>query len=121
MLAIIPAVSLSLDAIAEKVKYIQSGNPALQEGRKLWLLNCESCHGYGIAEAPIPMQPDDWKHRVIKDRQLLYRHAIEGFVGEDYSMMPARGGNEELDDKQVKAAVDYMLFLANYYIKQLEN
>lgn len=105
-------------ANAEKAEYISPENAALQTGRNIWLQNCESCHGYGVADAPIPMQPDDWKSRVIKDRQLLYRHAIEGFVGEDYSMMPARGGNDELDDEQVKAAVDYMLFLANFYIKQ---
>ena len=97
---------------------MQSGDAALQKGRSLWLESCEGCHGYGIADAPIPMQPDDWKKRVVKDRDLLYRHAIEGFIGEDYSMMPARGGNDELNDEQVKAAVDYMLFLANFYIKQ---
>jgi len=104
--------------LAEKADYVQTGNAALQKGRSLWLENCEGCHGYGIADAPIPMQPDDWKKRVVKDRDLLYRHAIEGFIGEDYSMMPARGGNDELNDEQVKAAVDYMLFLANFYIKQ---
>ena len=101
-----------------KAGYLQSGDAALQQGRNLWLENCEGCHGYGIADAPIPMQPDDWRHRVTKDRDLLYSHAIDGFIGEDYSMMPARGGNEELDDEQVKAAVDYMLFLANFFIKQ---
>ena len=103
---------------AGKADYLQSGDTALQQGRSLWLENCEGCHGYGIADAPIPMQPDDWRYRVTKDRDLLYSHAIDGFIGEDYSMMPARGGNEELDDQQVKVAVDYMLFLANFYIKQ---
>lgn len=105
-------------AMADRSDYIQSGNTSLQQGRILWLENCEGCHGYGIADAPIPMRPDEWKHRVAKGRDLLYRHAIEGYIGEDYSMMPARGGNDQLDDEQVKAAVDYMLFLANFYIKQ---
>ncbi|MBT8118748.1 MAG: c-type cytochrome [Gammaproteobacteria bacterium] len=109
------------EALADNADYIQSGDEALQQGRGLWLENCEGCHGYGIADAPIPMQAGDWKHRVIKEREVLYRHAIEGFIGEDYSMMPARGGNEELNDDQVKAAVDYMLFLANFYIKQQDN
>ena len=104
--------------LAEKADYVQSSDAALQKGRSLWLENCEGCHGYGIADAPIPMKPDDWKKRVVIDRDLLYRHAIEGFMSEDYSMMPARGGNDELNDEQVKAAVDYMLFLANFYIKQ---
>lgn len=105
-------------AVAEKSSYIQPENVALNYGRNIWLKNCESCHAYGIADAPIPMQPNDWKHRVVKSPQLLYAHAIDGFMGEDFSMMPARGGNESLTDEQVKAAVDYMLFLAHYYIKQ---
>ena len=120
-LIVFPTVVFNTEAMAEKADYVQSGNEALQHGRYLWLENCEGCHGYGIADAPIPMQPDDWKHRVIKDRALLYKHAIEGFIGEDYSMMPARGGNEKLNDEQVKAAVDYMLFLANFYIKRQVN
>jgi len=115
------ALLFPLEARAEYANYLQSSDTDLQQGRTLWLENCEGCHGYGIADAPIPMQADDWKNRVTKDRQLLYLHAIEGFIGEDYSMMPARGGNDELNDNQVKAAVDYMLFLANFYIKQKVN
>jgi len=114
-------VVIVTEALAEKADYVQSGNDALQQGRDLWLENCEGCHGYGIADAPVPMQPSDWKYRVIKEKEVLYRHAIEGFIGEDYSMMPARGGNDELNDEQVKAAVDYMLFLANFYIKRQGN
>jgi len=105
-------------AIAEGTQYVRAKDAALQNGRYIWLQNCENCHGYGIADAPIPMQPSDWKHRVVKDREVLYDHAINGFIGEDYSSMPARGGNDELSDDHVKAAVDYMLFLANFYIEQ---
>ena len=105
-------------AVAGKPDYLQSEDPMLQLGRILWLENCEGCHGYGVADAPVPMQSDDWKHRVTKGRNLLYQHAIEGYIGKDYSMMPARGGNDQLNDEQVKAAVDYMLFLANFYIKK---
>jgi cytochrome c5 len=121
VLAVFSAAVVPSTAFAEKADYIQPEDKALQQGRQLWLQNCEGCHGYGIADAPVPMQPDDWKHRVIKDKALLYLHAIEGFMGEDYSMMPARGGNEALSDEQVKAAVDYMLFLANFYIKRHVN
>lgn len=103
---------------ADKAVYVVPEDDALKSGRVIWIENCEGCHGYGIADAPIPMQPSDWSHRVGKARTLLYHHAIEGFIGEDYSVMPARGGNEELKDEQVRAAVDYMLFLANIYIKR---
>lgn len=101
-------------------QYITSSDKDISHGRELWLQNCESCHGYGIADAPVPMNPEEWSFRLYKGRQLLYKHAINGFIGPDYSMMPARGGNEELDDEEVKLAVDYMIFLASYYINKLD-
>ena len=103
---------------AERADYIVPDSESLRSGRLVWIHNCEGCHGYGVADAPIPMQPKDWKHRVAKGRTLLYQHAIDGFISEDYSVMPARGGNEALNDEHVKSAVDYMLFLANIYIKK---
>jgi cytochrome c5 len=106
---------------ADTEKYIQSDDAALQKGRTIWLDNCESCHGYGIADAPIPMRPEQWKHRVSKKTEVLYTHAIEGFIGPDYSMMPARGGNDDLGDEEVRRAVDYMVFLARFYINQQSN
>ena len=114
------ATATTTEATASQ-KYIQSDDAALQKGRTIWLDNCESCHGYGIADAPIPMQPEQWKHRVSKQTEVLYSHAIEGFIGEDYSMMPARGGNEDLGDEEVRLAVDYMVFLARFYINQENN
>ena len=109
------------NAVAGADKYIQSDDTALQKGRTIWLDNCESCHGYGIADAPIPMRPAQWKHRVSKKTEVLYTHAIEGFIGPDYSMMPARGGNDDLGDEEVRLAVDYMVFLARFYINQQSN
>jgi len=85
-------------------------------GRAIWLENCEGCHGYGIGGAPIPMQPEDWAFRLEKGMPVLYRHALDGFIGPDYSEMPARGGNPNLSDAEVKAAVDYMAGLARSHI-----
>ena len=101
-------------------KYLRSGDSDLSQGRELWLQNCESCHGYGIADAPVPMNPEEWDFRLSKGDQVLYEHAINGYIGPDYSMMPARGGNENLADEEVKLAVDYMVFLASYYIDKLD-
>lgn len=97
--------------------YVMSEN---EKGREIWLANCEGCHGYGIADAPIPMSPDEWDFRIAKGVDTLYLHAIDGFLGPDYSMMPARGGNENLTDEEVKLAVDYMVFLAKFYINKLD-
>ena len=90
----------------------------LQAGRTIWINNCKGCHAYGTAGAPVPMDKNDWKTRVLKDRSVLYAHAINGFFGPDDTMMPERGGNPDLSDTQVKLAVDYMLELANFYIKK---
>ena len=101
-------------------QYVTSSDQFISQGREIWLENCETCHGYGIANAPIPMNPEEWRHRLSKSKDTLYEHAINGFIGPDYSMMPARGGNEDLRDEEVKLAVDYMVFLAGYYIKKLD-
>jgi len=102
-------------------EFIKFETANLIEGRKLWLDNCKGCHAYGTAGAPVPMVSDEWKHRVIKDRAVLYDHAINGFFGPDDTMMPERGGNENLTDKQVKFAVDYMLMLAKHYLNEQSN
>lgn len=101
-------------------RYLTSDDQLISHGRELWLNNCETCHGYGIADAPIPMHPDEWRFRLSKGKPVLYEHAINGFIGPDYSMMPARGGNDELTDEEIRLAVDYMVFLASYYIDKLE-
>lgn len=101
---------------ADDNQFIKFSSDALSQGRELWIENCEGCHAYGIAGAPVPMRPADWKNRVTKPREVLYDHAINGFFGEDDTMMPERGGNSELSDEEVKLAVDYMHSLATYYI-----
>lgn len=114
-------VTSSVVPLYASTAYPVPDNRQYAQGRELWLENCETCHGYGIADAPIPMKPEEWRFRLDKGRKLLYQHAIEGFIGPDYSMMPARGGNDDLTDEQVKLAVDYMVFLADYYIDKFDS
>jgi cytochrome c oxidase cbb3-type subunit 3 len=114
------ALLLSAAASAEDPIYRFFDGSSLTQGRVVWLANCESCHGYGIAGAPIPMQPDEWRERLKQDRQTLHRHAIEGFYGPDDTVMPARGGNADLSDDEVRLAVDYMTQLATYYLQSKE-
>ncbi len=109
-------VIVNVSSVFANPLYVISGD---KKGREIWMSNCEACHGYGIADAPIPMNPDEWDFRIAKGKDVLYEHAINGFIGPDYSMMPARGGNNDLSDEEVKLAVDYMVFVASFYIKQL--
>ncbi len=106
---------------ANAENYVQFNDEHLDYGRTLWLETCEACHGYGIAGAPIPMKPREWRERVIKPEAELYDHAINGFFGPGDTMMPARGGNDALSDDEVRAAVDYMVALAKFYIEQERN
>ncbi len=93
-------------------RYRTFNEPHLEHGRSIWLGTCEGCHGWGIAGAPIPMNFEQWKPRLEKGRETLYLHALEGFFGPDDTLMPARGGNDQLTDDEIKAAVDYMIELA---------
>lgn len=126
VLALMPACVMAvggyliLSPVSASEHYVKSNNLNISQGRDLWMQNCESCHGYGIADAPIPMNPDEWNFRLSKGKRVLYEHAINGFIGPDYSMMPPRGGNDDLNDEEVKLAVDYMIFLASYYINKLD-
>lgn len=69
---------------------------------------CKVCHGSGVAGAPVTGDSDDWQERIKQGKALIYQHALEGFQG-DSGVMPAKGGQAQLDDAAVKAAVDYML------------
>jgi len=115
--AILGLALLSSSLQAANTAYVELPGEALVQGRTLWMDNCEGCHGYGIAGAPIPMQPEEWRARLQKPKGTLYRHAIEGFFGPDDTMMPPRGGNPALSNQQVRLAVDYMTALANHYLQ----
>lgn len=119
----LPALLLTLLPLggqADPAAYRQFDGPHLAQGRAIWLANCEGCHGYGTAGAPVPMIAAEWRDRLQQTRETLYRHAIEGFFGPDDTMMPPRGGNDGLSDEEVRAAVDYMATLAHSYVQQAE-
>jgi len=100
--------------------YPPAGDQSTEEGRRIWLGTCQSCHAYGIAGAPNPTKPNEWIERLEKPRSRLYQHAISGFFGPEGTYMPPRGGNEQLTDEQVKSAVDYMVEFASRFLQQQE-
>jgi len=71
---------------------------------------CVNCHGIAALAAMIPQAGDAaaWGPRIKKDTDVLYANAINGYTGE-LGMMPAKGGNPDLSDEEVKAAVDYII------------
>jgi cytochrome c5 len=98
---------------AQAAEYPEFSGETMALGRSTWLANCETCHAYGVAGAPLANDSQEWATRADKGVDTLYRHAIEGFFGPGGTMMPAKGANESLTDEEVTAAVDYMLRLAS--------
>jgi cytochrome c5 len=71
---------------------------------------CSTCHAAGIAGAPKAGDRAAWAPRLAQGKDLLYRHALEGFQGKN-GVMPAKGGRTDLPDQLVKDTVDYLVSL----------
>ena len=102
-------------------RFARFNTPELKMGREIWVENCMGCHGDGTAGAPVPLEAQAWIARIDQGIDTLYTHAIDGFFGPDDTMMPSRGGNEQLSDDEVKAAVDYMVAVALQSINAQQN
>lgn len=70
---------------------------------------CISCHS-GLPNIPKVGDKVAWESRIAQGMALLYERAIKGFISEGGLMaMPPKGGNVNLTDEEVRAAVDYMV------------
>ena len=79
------------------------------DGAKVYNGLCVSCHSSGIPGIPQLGKAEEWEARLTKGMDTLYTNAINGFTGTSGIPMPARGGNPDLSDDEVKAAVDYLI------------
>ena len=74
------------------------------DGKAIYESTCKRCHDSGVMGAPKISDKAAWKNRVAQGQASLGEHAIRGF-----KHMPPRGGNPELSDDDVKAAIKYIL------------
>lgn len=65
---------------------------------------CKTCHAAGVAGAPITGSEQMAAREAERGLDGLVNHAINGF-----NAMPPRGGNPNLTDAQIQAAVEFML------------
>jgi len=65
---------------------------------------CAACHQAGVLEAPKIGVTEDWDSRMAAGIDMLVSNAINGL-----NAMPARGGNPNLSDEEVRASVLLML------------
>lgn len=90
-------------------KFPEFPDPRLKQGREIWLGTCEACHANDVAGAPLVTNKTAWAPRLTKGKDVLYTSALSGLTGPKGTQMPPRGGNDNLTDDQVKAAVEYMM------------
>jgi cytochrome c oxidase subunit 2 len=74
------------------------------DGKSVFDGTCTACHSTGVAGAPKIGDKAAWAPRIAKGKDTLHEHALKGF-----NAMPPKGGNAQLSDDAVKAAVDYMV------------
>jgi cytochrome c5 len=64
---------------------------------------CAMCHATGLMSAPKIGDAAQWEPRIAQGYETLVKHAIEGI-----RTMPAKGGNPDLSDGEIAAAVAEM-------------
>ena len=98
-----PEVSEDADSGAEEVVAVEQ--PA--EGQAVYQQACAVCHAAGIGEAPIPGDTATWSPRLALGRDALVESALNG-----KGIMPAKGGQSQLTDAAVIAAVYHIISLS---------
>ncbi len=87
----------------------------LQSGQAVYTAVCAACHGSGAAGAPKLGDAGAWGARIKQGYDTLVQHAVQGI-----RLMPAKGGNPDLDDIEVARAVVYMSNQAGAKFKEPE-
>ena len=83
-------------------------------GKRVYNSLCFTCHGNVDGSGGLPNIPHfgdkaAWTDRIAQGMPLLYEHALKGFTGASGMPMMPKGGNPNLTDDEVRAAVDFML------------
>ncbi|HQU50174.1 MAG TPA: c-type cytochrome [Casimicrobiaceae bacterium] len=81
-----------------------AGPKGMLTGEEVYAQTCKTCHEAGIAGAHKVGDKAAWAKVVAQGDKLSFQHAIAGIRA-----MPARGGNPDLTDDEVKRAVAYMV------------
>lgn len=73
-------------------------------GEAIYTKNCVACHKSGVMGAPKTGDKAAWAPRIADGIDKLTETAIKGTA-----KMPPKGGNADLSDDEVRAAVEYMV------------
>ncbi|NTW56197.1 MAG: cytochrome c5 family protein [Chlorobiaceae bacterium] len=86
---------------------LSSSSSAAPSGKSIYESQCAGCHDSGVGSAPKLGSREDWEKRIAKGLPVMLKNSIIGMDGKNGSM-PPKGGNPELSEKEVSAAVSYM-------------
>ena len=78
-----------------------------RDGATVYNAVCMACHASGAAGAPKAGDKAAWAPRIATGSAALIKSAING-----KNAMPPKGGNPDLSDAEVKAAVEHLVGLA---------
>lgn len=76
----------------------------MSRGESTYQQACAMCHAAGVADAPIIGEQGAWAERIAEGRDVLISSSING-----KGFMPPKGGQTQLSDEDVIAAVDFMI------------
>lgn len=79
-------------------------DPDIALGETIFDASCKVCHMQAINGAPILGNQKMWASRKDQGLDVLVEHATNG-----YGLMPAKGGSTHLTDKEIRAAIKFML------------
>ena len=96
-----------IQAVGNVVLAEASGPKGVQSGEQVYGQVCKTCHETGLAGAPKFGDKAAWSARIAQGEATMFQHAIAGFQGKA-GMMPAKGGNADLTDDEIRRAVAYM-------------
>jgi cytochrome c5 len=83
---------------------ITASGTVLADGAATYDKACKACHDTGAAGSPKLGDKAVWEPRIAQGMDVLYTSALKG-----KGAMPPKGGQMQLSDDDVKAAVDYMI------------
>lgn len=95
----------STNAVPSSSQTIPTAAIPKNPGQAIYEQYCVVCHRDGVAGAPKFREMADWSSRLAKqDMDSLTMSAIKGL-----NAMPAKGTCQECTDKDIKAAIEYMV------------
>lgn len=83
---------------------LAAGPRAAMSGEQVYGAVCKTCHDAGLAGAHKLGDKAAWGKVIAQGEKLTFEHAIKGLRA-----MPAKGGNPDLSDAEVQAAVVHMV------------